>query len=147
MTKVINYSVRPKFKASCDITRNDIVNMCDEFGPHVTPSRYSQGGITFARDEIGSNSIRFMSMDFPYIDDHVKEKWVGDNTIVFPRNKYLGTVFKTWLYKGDDYKYDDKYKPFKYEDMEYIYAIFRNYGLKVTKKASRRDFTLMEENM
>ena len=139
-SEVLNYSVRPRFKATRDVTRGDIAALCAQFGPNVSPAMFSAGGICFARDEIGSNGIRFFSMNFPWVSDTSMREWVDDPTVVLNEGVKIGTVFKTWLYKGPDFVYDKIYEPIKYGQMEDLYEKFNDCGLSVVKKSKKSDF-------
>ena len=46
MSGMVNYSVRPEFKAKRDITRRDIVALCRVIGPHAVPAMFTEGVYT-----------------------------------------------------------------------------------------------------
>jgi hypothetical protein len=146
MPDVVNYSVRPEFKADRDITRRDIVTLCRAISPHAVPAKFSEGGVRLSGHEVnapGSNEIRFFGMSFGFVPHDAIVEWQNDDQVVCRAGKRVTMILKTSWHRGAGHMSREamgKYRPLVFEDMDTFYEAFSTVGLRVKIKAKRGHF-------
>lgn len=141
---LLNYGVRPRFKATRNITRADIWNMCNALGDHVDLEKRSEGGLLFYDGKDGYNSIRFCHIHASDID---KALWKNDHSnIVLEKGEEIGTVFKTFIYNTH---VNVHCKPWTYENVHEVYEALAANGLKRIKKydPKKKDFDIVPDHI
>lgn len=126
---LVNYGVRPSFKATRDITQGDIHNICDTLGCEL--EKCSSGGLLFHDGPDGYNCIRFDRIN---MDVHIVHK----------KGTILRTIIKTFIYKNP---VSSNCKPFTFETFQKIYDIFEQNGFKINEKSKKSDFDKVPDHI
>ena len=140
---LLDYNVRPEFKAHRDITRDAIFRICKALGENVELEARSSGGIKFKDDVTGYKCIRFDSMGFGNVQNTDPTHWQGDDTVVCPVDTEIIVVCKTFIHNGNAPRGD--LAPWTPESIEQVYDVFNAHGLGVTCKATAEDFDKVPE--
>jgi hypothetical protein len=108
----INYNTGPKFKCERDITKKDIVNLCNymssldfykDRGIVLAPEAICDGGITYIFKDNPLHYYKTIRFHFknqisywPWVERNALNTWKDSNQIIFNKSEIVGTYLKAF---------------------------------------------------
>ena len=143
------------FKTTKDITKNDIINVCNLLNSRVEysnlcefqPEPICEGGIVFKFKQDNPDNkwyktvrlglgpcIIFPTRQWPWIDNDYLDKWTGSDDIIIDKNNKFETFLKSF----------DGAPPFTLNELKIWEECFNTIGIvKVGKYPSKKDLTTL----
>ena len=111
-SKYINYNLGPKFKCERNITKNDIVDLCNymssldfykDQGIVLAPEAICDGGIVYI---FKNNPLHFYktirfhyrlsNLGWPWVERGALNTWKDSDYVIFPKNDQVTTILKAF---------------------------------------------------